>query len=913
MSEFSTPMMKQYLEIKNRYQDCLLFYRMGDFYELFMEDAFIGSQILNITLTHKRGGKDGNIPMAGIPYHAVDGYLAKLVKAGYKVAICEQLSPPNKKGLVERDVIRIVTPGTMMDEKALEKKENNYLIALLKKDNSFALSIADLSTGYFATVEHESEYFAQWIKDQMARLNPTECILPEFLYNDSEILKLLKTHPSMNIYCFQDWDNFAMDAKKILKSHFGIATLAVFGIEDKVLCQKTSSALLGYLQTTQKSHVQHIKKILYLEENSGMLLDRSTMINLELFSTIRDSDTKGSLLSVLDETQTAMGGRLLKEWLKNPLVEKEKILYRHDAVEELFDLQKQENTRNTLAEITDIERVLSRLSVGIGNARDLINLKNSLEKIKEAKNLINTYDSFLFKRLNKDISNDLDKIINIIQTNIADEPPIELREGKLIKPKVNKDLDKLRQIIDKSQDFIQNLEKEEKKKTGISSLKIRYNQVFGFYIEISKTNVHLAPKHYMRKQTLVNGERFITDDLKHHEEIILTAQEKANELEYTLFQNILQEILLFTSSTQNAAEAIATLDCLATFAHISQKYNYIRPKLLYSGEIRITQGRHPVVESLIMNETQFVPNDVCLDNISQSLLIITGPNMAGKSVFIRQVALIALLNQIGCFVPAKSAKLSLVDRIFVRSGASDMITSGLSTFMVEMVETAHILHNATSKSLIIMDEIGRGTSTYDGISIAWAVAEYLTTRFKPSPKTLFATHYHELQELEHTYPKAIKNFHMAVAGNSTEPIFLHTLLPGGASHSFGVAVAKLAGIPEEVVGKATEMLHNLEQRNNQSVVIPAKAGIQEKEWTQDPSILAGWQTRDDKNLHSELVSKSQTTVSSQLSLLSHLIQKELEKIDIANITPLEAMNKLAELKEQIKILSDPAFKTIEEN
>lgn len=913
MSEFSTPMMKQYLEIKNRYQDCLLFYRMGDFYELFMEDAFIGSQILNITLTHKRGGKDGNIPMAGIPYHAVDGYLAKLVKAGYKVAICEQLSPPNKKGLVERDVIRIVTPGTMMDEKALEKKENNYLIALLKKDNSFALSIADLSTGYFATVEHESEYFAPWIKDQMARLNPTECILPEFLYNDSEILKLLKTHPSMNIYCFQDWDNFAMDAKKILKSHFGIATLAVFGIEDKVLCQKTSSALLGYLQTTQKSHVQHIKKILYLEENSGMLLDRSTMINLELFSTIRDSDTKGSLLSVLDETQTAMGGRLLKEWLKNPLVEKEKILYRHDAVEELFDLQKQENTRNTLAEITDIERVLSRLSVGIGNARDLINLKNSLEKIKEAKNLINTYDSFLFKRLNKDISNDLDKIINIIQTNIADEPPIELREGKLIKPKVNKDLDKLRQIIDKSQDFIQNLEKEEKKKTGISSLKIRYNQVFGFYIEISKTNVHLAPKHYMRKQTLVNGERFITDDLKHHEEIILTAQEKANELEYTLFQNILQEILLFTSSIQNAAEAIATLDCLATFAHISQKYNYIRPKLLYSGEIRITQGRHPVVESLIMNETQFVPNDVCLDNISQSLLIITGPNMAGKSVFIRQVALIALLNQIGCFVPAKSAKLSLVDRIFVRSGASDMITSGLSTFMVEMVETAHILHNATSKSLIIMDEIGRGTSTYDGISIAWAVAEYLTTSFKPSPKTLFATHYHELQELEHTYPKAIKNFHMAVAGNSTEPIFLHTLLPGGASHSFGVAVAKLAGIPEEVVGKATEMLHNLEQRNNQSVVIPAKAGIQEKEWTQDPSILAGWQTRDDKNLHSELVSESQTTVSSQLSLLSHLIQKELEKIDIANITPLEAMNKLAELKEQIKILSDPAFKTIEEN
>lgn len=889
MQEFSTPMMKQYLEIKKKYPECLLFYRMGDFYELFMDDAFVGSQVLNITLTHKRGGKDGNIPMAGIPYHAVDGYLAKLVKAGYKVAICEQLSPPNKKGLVERDVIRIVTPGTMLDEKALEKKDHNYLISLLMDNGTLAMSIADLSTGYLATTEAEPVSKEQWILDELARLCPTECILPEILYNDPEILRLLKTQQGMNIYCFHEWNTYGEYAEKFLTKHFGIKTLATFGIEERYLAQQASAALLGYLQTTQKSQVLHIQKIQFLEQENGMLLDRSTMINLELFATIRDNDIRGSLLSVLDETQTAMGGRMLKEWLKKPLVEKEKILERHDAVEELLDYRKQETIKKLLTEITDVERILSRLSVGIGNARDLINLKNTLEQTLVVKEQTKEYKASLLQDIAKNISPTISDVIDLIEKNILEEPPIELREGNIIRPEVNTELLKLRTIIHNSKSFIQSLEKEEREKTGINSLKIRFNQVFGFYIEVSKSNAALVPNHYMRKQTLVNGERFITEELKKHEEIILTAEERANELEYLLFQKILQETLSYTATIQQAAYQIATLDCLYSFSCISQKYNCVRPKLLYSGEIRITQGRHPVVESLIANETQFVPNDVCLDNISQSLLLITGPNMAGKSVFIRQVALIALMNQIGCFVPAKSANLSIVDRIFVRSGASDVITSGLSTFMVEMVETAHILNNATSKSLIIMDEIGRGTSTYDGISIAWAVAAYLVTHFKTAPKTLFATHYHELQALEESYPHAIKNFHMAIAGDSTEPIFLHTLLPGGASHSFGVAVAKLAGVPEEVVMQATEMLHELEQRQTQSIPEEGNTVVISNASKKSKSI----------NDHSKLTSESHTEVQ----LLSHLLQKELEKIDIANITPLEAMNKLADLKEQVKLLS----------
>ncbi|MBI1863199.1 DNA mismatch repair protein MutS, partial [Candidatus Microgenomates bacterium] len=815
MHEFSTPMMRQYHEIKKKYPGCLLFYRMGDFYELFLEDAHIGARVLNITLTGKAGGKDGRIPMAGIPYHAMDSYLAKLVKAGYKVAICEQLSPPNKKGLVERDVIRIVTPGTLLDENALEKKTNNYIVSILIKGSQASLAVADLSTGYFAVSEKQGDH-QQWLLDELARIGASECILPDVLYNNHEFLKLLKSQQDMNIYSLPRWNEYTEAPDRLLREHFGVKTLAAFGIEHKPLSLQTTAALLGYLQETQKTTVNHIKTIVAYETDAAMVLDKSTTLNLELFSTIREHNTQGSLLSVLDETVTSMGGRLLKMWLKKPLVDDKQIATRHEGVAVfLKEHKKRKEVRASLEEVADIERILSRLSVNIGNARDLVNMQLSLSKILKIKEYIYHEEglaSELCKMVAEHIPSALQQAIQLVTHYLVPEPPIDPKNGGLIVKGVNKELDKLRDIIGSSKQWMESLEITEREATGINTLKIRYNRVFGFYIEISKSNLHLVPQTYTRKQTLVNGERFVTEDLKKHEEIILTAQEKANEIEYELFVKVLTEVLEFTSEIQQAAQAIATLDCIATFAHVSQKYGYVRPVLLNNGEIHITQGRHAVVERLLDNESQFVPNDVSLDTAGEHLLLITGPNMAGKSVFIRQVALIVLMNQIGCFVPVKKAQLSIVDRIFVRSGASDMITSGLSTFMVEMVETAHILNNATEKSLIVMDEIGRGTSTYDGISIAWAVAQYLVTHFSPSPKTLFATHYHELQLLEKEYPNAIKNFHMAVGGDKSTPVFLHTLLAGGASHSFGIVVAQLAGLPSEVIDSAKSMLQSLEKR-----------------------------------------------------------------------------------------------------
>ncbi len=868
MQTFSTPMMKQYMEIKKNYEDCLLFYRMGDFYELFMDDAYIGAKVLNITLTGRPKGKDGRIPMAGVPYHAVDTYLAKLVKAGYKVAICEQMSLPNKKGIIDREVIRVITPGTMLDEKALEKKENNFLISLALDKNMLAISTVDISTGYFTTAEFMLDENKQQLRDELSRLHPIECILSEELYNDAELLKLLSSERGLNIFCFQNWDVYATNAREVLKKHFGVATLASFGIDTYELSLKSSAALLGYLKETQKDNISHLKKITARSSDDSVILDRSTIINLELFSTIREHDTHGSLLSVIDSTDTPMGGRQLKQWLRNPLTNREEIIFRHDAVDELLSMS---DTRlmlkSLLTQIPDIERTLSRLSVNIGNARDIINLKQAIISVLSVKELLSPLSNTLVNQCARRIYSQLSDMIALITRTFVDEPPIDLRSGGMIREGIDKELDRLRDRVAHSHEWVIELEKKERTRTGIGSLKVRFNRVFGFYIEISKSNLTSVPENYMRKQTLVNGERFITPELKEHEEIILTAEEKINQIEYDLFTKTLKEILSFTTVLQEAAGSIATIDCLLSFATNAEKNAYIRPKLLYSGEMKIKGGRHPVVEKLLDSDKQFVPNDLSLDNTTKQLLLITGPNMAGKSVYIRQVALLVLLSQIGSFIPAESAQLSIVDRIFVRSGASDVITSGLSTFMVEMVETAHILHHATKNSLIVMDEIGRGTSTYDGISIAWAVAEYLVTAINPSPKTLFATHYHELQALEEQYPHQIRNFHMAVEETDGQPIFLHTIQPGGASHSFGVAVAKLAGVPEEVIIKATEILHNLENRHVDSSL--------ERE-----------QTLTDKPIS---------------DLADHFIHKELENLDIHQLTPLDALNKLADLKQKIKL------------
>lgn len=868
-TNFTTPMMQQYEQIKAQYSDCLLFYRLGDFYELFCDDAYIGSKVLNITLTSRTRGKDGRIPMAGVPYHAVDTYLAKLVKAGYKVAICEQITPPQKNGLVEREVVRVITPGTMLDEKALEKKENNYIVSLLIEGNTLGISFADISTGFFSLNEYENVNIYQTLKDEILKINPVECILPEDLYQDSGIIKALKLNKGLNVFPFYEWDSFSDSAELILKEHFKVATLKGFGIDEKKVALKTAASLLGYLKQTQKNTISHIKKIISNTSGQHMVLDRSTIINLELFSTIREHDTKGSLLNILDQTQTAMGGRLLKQWLLRPLFNKESIEQRLDAVEELLKSDK-EAFLNILKQIPDIERILSRLSVGLGNARDLINLKLALVNILEIKKNLKNKESNLLQEIQDNISKNLQEVIELIDRNINAEPPVDLKVGNLIKKGINKDLDTLRKIISSSKDWIADLEKQEKEKTGISTLKVRFNKVFGFYIEVSKSYISQVPQDYMRKQTLVNGERFITAELKEKEEVILTAEEKIIDLEYQIFLQILDKILTYTEEIQEAANSIAVFDCLLNFAVLSEKERLIRPKILYSGEIKIKNGRHLVVEKLL-EDKQFVPNNLNIGSLNTHLLLITGPNMAGKSVYIRQAAIIILIAQIGCFVPAEQARISLVDRIFVRSGASDVITSGLSTFMVEMVEAAYILNHATKNSLIIMDEIGRGTSTYDGISIAWAIAEYLVKNFKIPPKTLFATHYHELQQLEKHFPTMIKNYSMAVTEENGQPIFLHSVVEGGASSSFGVAVAKLAGIPEQVIAIALKKLKILEDTSAQSTNSKAK-----------PVEIN----------YEEL----------QTDIFDRLIYKELEELDIHQMTPLEALNKLAEIKNKIKLL-----------
>ncbi len=811
--QFSTPMMRQYEVIKKDYLDCLLFYRMGDFYELFLDDAHIGAKVLDITLTSRSKGKEGRIPMAGVPYHAVDSYLAKLVKAGYKVAICEQMTEPNKRGIIEREVVRVVTPGTILDEKALDKKENNFIISVDIKDQTIAIAACDISTGYFQVQECNFSELSQTLHNELGRINPSECILSEELYNTPEILKILNNEQDLNITCFQNWHIYETQSKKLLKQQFKVNTLEAFGIEGRPLVMRVAAALLGYLKETQKEKISHITTIRNIENEEYLIMDKSTMINLELFSTIREHDTKGTFISVLDKTTTAMGGRCLRSWVKKPLAKKLSIIDRYDAIEELLNNPSiRKKIKILLEQIADIERMIARLSVGIGNARDLVNLKSSLVCIVEIKEALGKSNSKLLRKIEDDISELLPKVIADIEHTLVPDPPVSIREGGMIQKGIDNQLDKLHSLVGGGKEWIAQLEIEERKKTGINSLKIRFNKVFGFYIEVTRSNAHLVPKEYMRKQTLVNGERFITPDLKKQEEMILSAEDEIHRLEYTLFNQLLSRVLSNTECIQTSSFAIATLDCLISFAELSLTNKYVRPDIDNSGELSIVQGRHPVVETLL-SETQFVPNDVHLNTDEQK------------------------------------AAISVVDRIFVRSGASDVITSGLSTFMVEMVETAYILRHTTRNSLIIMDEIGRGTSTYDGISIAWAVAEYLVTHEKIPAKTLFATHYHELQKLADMYPKKIHNYHMSVVEENNSPVFLHTFSKGGASASFGVAVAKLAGIPEEVVTKASKLLQEMEYKKD--------------------------------NEHP-------------------VISNKISSLDLHSITPLNALNLLAELQQELK-------------
>ena len=862
--------------------DCFLFFRMGDFYELFLEDAKRGAHLLEITLTARSKGKDGRVPMAGVPYHAIDSYLNKLVKAGYKAAICEQMTPPGK-GIVERQVVRVVTPGTLMDEKALDRNKHNIIVAVHTTKDSFAVAAADISTGMFQVAEETLSGRSDQILNYLVKLQPSECIISDENYNNAEFLKMLHQQAEMNIFPYQNWNSHVRRAEKELKAHFKVKSLGTFGLEKKDTAIQAAAVLLGYLEATQKTSVSHIRSISQYDALDRMQLDRSTIVNLELFSTIRDQEKRGSLFQVLDNTITAMGGRMLRTWLLHPLLQKSEIEKRHEFVQELKEKRGvRERLREKLKNILDIERIIGRLSVGLGNAKDLVSLKDSLREIGEIGEEIALLSPTLAGECSDKLSPELQDIVGYIERHILPDPMYDIRGGGLIQNGVNSELDKLRSIVNKGKEWVVELEQQERKRTGIGSLKVRFNKVFGFYIEVSKANLNQVPADYMRKQTLVNGERFITPELKEQEEVILTAEERMNTLEYELFRDVVNSLLSRIEPMQKAADAIGIVDCICSFAASAESLHYTRPLLTTSGEIRIQAGRHPVVEQ-ILDESQFVPNDVVINRDSHQLLVVTGPNMAGKSVFIRQVAVITLMAQIGSFVPADNAEISIVDRIFVRSGASDVISGGLSTFMVEMVETAQILHQATNDSLVIMDEIGRGTSTYDGISIAMAVAEELVGAGKTDtqsarPKTLFATHYHELQALEDKYPDRIKNIHMAIEEEQGKPVFLHTVMEGGASHSFGIAVAELAGVPDTVVQRAQGILAGLEQRDEQS-------GSRAKQ-LKGPSA---------KNTLDVVNSQSPLPFPVQEKNLKH-IKEKLKQLDLYNTTPLQAMEILAELK-----------------
>ena len=850
--KFSTPMMKQYAAIKKQYADCLLFFRLGDFYELFLDDAKIGAAVLDIVLTKRPRGKDGHIPMAGVPYHAADSYIAKLVKAGHKVAICEQVSEPDNRGIVDREVVRIVTSGTVMDEKVLEQKRNNYVMTISIGKNVIGIAVADISTGDFQATELPfSDTPAQVLDAEITRFTPSECIVSEKEYNNPKTLQILARHGNVNTSYFAATDS----SSDILKRHFKVRSLAAFDIAGKENAIAAAALLIEYISHTQLGKISHLQSIKVLADDSRMVLDRSTIANLELVDPMHGDSENATLLSVIDQTKSAMGGRLMREWILEPLVDRRYINARLTAVALLIaDWEKRRKIRKLLVNVCDIERIVGRLSTGLATPVDLVNLKSSLLIAMELGDLVKGIDTQLARAVVKAISPKLQTMTESIHTVIKNNPPIDPKNGGVIKRGADSKLDKLQKNISGSKKWIAKLENRERERTDIGSLKVKFNKVFGYYIEVSKPNASAVPDNYIRKQTMVNAERFITPELKVYEEKVLLAEGDIHAREYELFLALTKEVLGQTALLRKAAKAVAVLDCITSFAEVAEKNGYIKPEITNKKEIKITEGKHPVVEKAL-GAGKFVPNSTLLDSKKNQLHIITGPNMAGKSVYMRQVALIVLMSQIGCFVPASKAEIGIVDKLFVRSGAGDAIASGLSTFMLEMVETAHILNHATDRSLVILDEIGRGTSTYDGISIAWAVTEYLV-KGDAKPKTLFATHYHELQALEKEYPNSISNYQVTVKETAGDPVFLHKVVRGKASHSYGVNVAKLAGVPNVVTVRSAEVLEKLEQSDEKPEA--------QKKPKKEPA--------------------------------ENKLAKELAKIDLNEMTPLAALNKLAKLK-----------------
>lgn len=869
MAELS-PMMQHYLKMKEQYKDCVLFYRLGDFYEMFFDDAINVSRELELTLTGKECGMEERAPMCGVPFHAAETYISRLIGKGYKVAICEQLEDPKTaKGMVKRDVVRVVTPGTVIEANMLDDKKNNYIMCVYKNGIYFGLTVCDVTTGDFRTTEIKDTNNFTTLMDEMSKYSPAELVVNPLLYECEE--EIAKIKERFEIYITDLDESDFVDNYEALEVKYNVVDddeNKIESLKDNVLSVAATNALLTYLLDTQKNNLDHINKLILYKTTKYMALDINARRNLEITEKLRDKTKKGTLLWVLDKTSTSMGGRLLRRWINNPLLEPEQICKRLDAVAELKDdIILRGDITDSLKKVYDIERLAGKIAYGSANARDLVSLKNSAKQLPEIKEILSRAKAPLLTELQSELDV-LKDIYRLIDKTIAEEPPIGLKEGGLIKKGYDKEIDQLKSATTDGKKWIVQLEVREREQTGIKGLKVGFNKVFGYYIEVTKSNLSLVPDRYIRKQTLTGGERYITEELKNLENQILGAEEKVVNLEYNVFIEVRDKIEAQVARLQKSASIIATLDVLCSFATVADDMNYVRPIVDNSGVIDIRDGRHPVIEKILPSGS-FVQNDTYLDEGENRLAIITGPNMAGKSTYMRQVALITLMAQIGSFVPASSAKIGVVDKIFTRVGASDDLSMGQSTFMVEMMEVAQILKEATKNSLVILDEIGRGTSTYDGLSIAWAVAEYISDKEKCGAKTLFATHYHELIGLEEKLD-GVKNYSVAVREKGEDIIFLRKIVKGGTDESYGVHVAKLAGVPQGVTKRANEILKNIERKN----------------------------VLNNKKLEKE----NKNVAEGQLTMYNYKLAEiahELDKVDVNELTPIEALNTLVKIKEKM--------------
>lgn len=875
-----TPMMQQYMETKKQYKDCILFYRLGDFYEMFFEDALTASRELEITLTGKDCGLEERAPMCGVPFHAVDGYLNRLVSRGYKVAICEQVEDPKlAKGIVKREVIRIVTPGTNLNTQALEESRNNYLMCIACFQNRIGVSVVDVTTGDFYMTEVEN---LTKLQDELYKYMPTEIICNDAFIMSGYDIEDLKSRLGMAVYALDSWYFDDDGCRKCLMQHFKVNTLAGLGLEDFPSGMISAGAAMQYLLETQKTDLTHINHIIPYLASRFMLLDSSTRRNLELTETLREKQKKGSLLWVLDKTKTAMGARRLRSDIEQPLINIEDINDRLDAVEQLCkNTVSRDEIREYLNPIYDMERLLGKVSYKSANPRDLIAFANSMEMLPHIKTVLKEFDSKLLSSIEQEIDG-LEDLYHLIKDAICDDPPVMIREGGMIRTGFDKDIDMLRTAKTEGKNWLAKLEEEDRERTGIKNLKIKYNKVFGYYFEVTNSYKDMVPEDYIRKQTLVNAERYMTPRLKELEDTILNAEDKLNTLEYDVFCKVRDDIANELERIQKTAKAVAKLDVFAALSVVAEQNHYVRPTLNEKGIIDIKDGRHPVVEKMIDHD-MFVANDTYLNNSNHCIAVITGPNMAGKSTYMRQSALIVLMAQLGSFVPAKSANIGIVDRIFTRVGASDDLASGQSTFMVEMNEVANILRNATSKSLLVLDEIGRGTSTFDGLSIAWAVIEHISNRKLLGAKTLFATHYHELTELEGKMNN-VNNYCIAVKEKGDDIVFLRKIIKGGADRSYGIQVAKLAGVPDMVIDRAKEIAEQLSDNDItqkvQSIAVDTKS-----------------EKRKSKPVHYDDVTMGQMTLSD--TVRDEDIIQELKELDITNLTPMDAMNTLYRLQNKL--------------